>query len=259
MYDSFSADYDRFVNWQSRLAGEMPFLLQQLRGLSLPGKAAPLRVLDAACGTGMHAIALAKAGFSVAGADLSAGMIEKSRQNAQAAGVEVRFETVGFGGLAKVFGAGSFEALLCLGNSLPHLLTPADLSAALADFAACLTPGGKLLVQNRNFDAVLSRRERWMESQSYLEAEKEWIFLRFYDYHPDGLLGFNILTLYREGQAAWNQSVAETLLYPLQQAELAQALPAAGFEEIAWYGNLAGSSFDLQGSGNLVFVALKHS
>lgn len=259
MYDSFSADYDRFVNWQSRLSAEMPFLLQQLRGLRQPGTATPLRVLDAACGTGMHAIALAKAGFTVAGADLSAGMVEKSRQNALAEGVEARFEAVGFGGLEKAFGARSFDALLCLGNSLPHLLTPAELSAALADFAACLTPGGLLLVQNRNFDAVLSRQERWMEPQSHRQGEAEWIFLRFYDYRPDGLLGLNILTLRREGQAGWSQSVAETLLYPLRQAELAQALPDAGFGEIAWYGDLGGAPFDVQSSGNLVLRARKQS
>jgi glycine/sarcosine N-methyltransferase len=256
MYDSFSADYDRFVNWQSRLAAEMPFLQRHLEALRQPG-AASLRVLDAACGTGMHAIALAKAGYAASGADLSEGMIDKARLNAQADGVQVRFEAVGFGGLEKVFGAGEFDALLCLGNSLPHLLTPADLSAALADFAACLTPGGLLLVQNRNFDAVLSRQERWMEPQSHRQGEAEWVFLRFYDYRPDGLLGFNILTLRREGQAGWSQSVAETLLYPLRQAELAQALLTAGFGEIAWYGNLAGSSFDPQSSGNLVFTARK--
>jgi glycine/sarcosine N-methyltransferase len=256
MYDSFSANYDRFVNWQPRLAVEMPFLLQQLQALNLPGEA-PLRVLDAACGTGMHAIALAKAGFMVTGADLSVGMIEKSRLNAQAEGVEVRFEAVGFGGLAKVFGTGSFDALLCLGNSLPHLLTPEELAAALADFAACLALGGLLLVQNRNFDAVLSRQERWMEPQEHRQGETEWVFLRFYDYRPDGLLGFNILTLRREGQAAWSQSVAETLLYPLRQAELAQALPPAGFGQITWYGNLAGSPYDSQNSGNLVFSARK--
>ena len=102
----------------------------------------------------MHAIALAQRGFPAAGADLFEGMVTRSRANAASAGVDVRFETADFGSLAKVFGRGSFDALLCLGNSLPHLLSKADLSAALADFAACLRPGGLLVVQNRNFDAL---------------------------------------------------------------------------------------------------------
>jgi glycine/sarcosine N-methyltransferase len=254
MYDSFSANYDRFVNWTARLEGEIPFIQQQLQPAG-SANISDVSVLDAACGTGMHAIALAKLGYKAAGADLSAGMIQKAHLNAQEAEVGVPFEAVGFGGLAGVFGVQAFDAVLCLGNSLPHLLTMSDLAAALADFAACLKPGGLLLIQNRNFDAVLSRQERWMEPQSHREGGKEWIFLRFYDYLPGGLLRFNVITLQREEQAAWTQSVVESLLYPLRQVELSQALTTAGFRDITLFGNLAGAPYDPQTSGNLVISA----
>ena len=179
MYDDFSADYDRFMNWPARLAAEMPFIEGQLQAIGAR------RVLDVACGTGMHAVALAQRGYSVAGADFSTGMVERARANAATAapvlsaveGGEVRFEVAGFGELALAFGSSTpgaassgrhsptgFDGLLCLGNSLPHLLTPADLRTAMEDFAACLRPGGLLLIQNRNFDAVLARRGRWMEA-----------------------------------------------------------------------------------------------
>ena len=69
-------------------------------------------------------------------------MVEQARLNAQEAGVQVRFEIAGFGELAHTFGAASFDALLCLGNSLPHLLSRNDLDKTLADFAATLKPGG---------------------------------------------------------------------------------------------------------------------
>ena len=84
MYDDFSVDYDRFVDWPERLAVEMPFIVEQI------GDSA--RVLDAACGTGMHAIALGQQGHEVAGADLSPGMIKRARANAEAAEADVRFE-----------------------------------------------------------------------------------------------------------------------------------------------------------------------
>jgi glycine/sarcosine N-methyltransferase len=254
VYDSFSANYDRFVNWPARLSIELPFIQRQLQ-LVTSTQNGDISVLDAACGTGMHAIALAKLGFKAAGADLSAGMIQKARLNAQAEDSAVRFEAVGFGGLADVFGLHAFDSVLCLGNSLPHLLSMSDLSAALADFAACLKPGGLLLIQNRNFDAVLSRQERWMEPQSHREEGQEWIFLRFYDFLPTGLLSFNILTLHQEDQSTWTQSVVESLLYPLRQVELSQALAAAGFRDITLYGNLVGVPFDPQTSGNLVISA----
>ena len=250
MYDTFRSDYDRFVNWHNRLSGEMPFLESTLR------TAGASTVLDAACGTGMHAIALAERGFNAAGADLSAGMIEQARMNAKTAGVDVRFEPAGFGDLARTFGTGSFEALICLGNSLPHLLSPDELTNTLRDFAAMLRPGGLLLVQNRNFDAVKAGNDRWMEPQAHREGEKEWLFMRFYDFRPDGLIDFNVVTLTREApEAAWQQQVRSTRLYPLRQSEMAQALDQAGFGQITYYGGMNGAPFDAGSSGNLVVVA----
>jgi glycine/sarcosine N-methyltransferase len=249
MYDAFSTDYDRFVDWSGRLAAEMPFIERELQAVNAR------RVLDVACGTGMHAIALARRGYQAVGTDLSAGMIERARTNAAKAEVDVRFEVAGFGELGTRVGAG-FDAVLCLGNSLPHLLAPADLAAVLGDFTTCLRPGGLLLVQNRNFDAVLARGERWMEPQSHREGDTEWLFLRFYDFERDGTLTFNLVTLRRDGTGAWSQQAALTRLWPLRQRELAAALDAAGFEEFAWYGDMQGASFDSVHGPNLVVTAL---
>ncbi len=194
-YDVFSTDYDRFVNWPGRLAVELPFIEGQIRETA---GSRPAKVLDSACGTGMHAIALAQHGFITAGADLSAGMVTRAGVNAAEAGVTSKFLTAGFGELNEAFRSSPlhpFDTVLCLGNSLPHLLSSQALDQALVDFAACLRPGGLLLVQNRNFDAVLARRERWMEPQSHTAGTTDRIFLRFYDYEPDGLIAFNIVTL----------------------------------------------------------------
>jgi glycine/sarcosine N-methyltransferase len=259
MYDTFSSDYDRFVSWPGRLALELPFIEQELQKLG-PCEQGTLRVLDAACGTGMHTIALAKRGYAMTGADLSVGMVERARAHAAAGGMEVRFEGVGFGALAKTFqDQPPFDAVLCLGNSLPHLLTQDALISALADFAACLKPGGLLLLQNRNFDAVMASQERWMEPQSHREEqdEAEWIFLRFYDYQSDGLINFNIVTLKRHGGGDWKQSVNSTLLRPLLEVDLHAALTVNGFDHLVLYGNMTGTAFDPHKSGNLVVTAWK--
>lgn len=255
MYDALSANYDRFVNWEARLQVEMLFLMRQLKGLGNPP-----RVLDAACGTGMHVLALARQGVSAAGADLSVPMIEHARRNAAAAGLQaaVRFEAAGFGTLAQAFAVssgGAFDALLCLGNSLPHALSQPELEAALSDFADCLRPGGLLIVQNRNFDAVLEKRERWMEPQSFREGNREWIFIRFYDYESDGSIRFNLLTLEREGQGGWQQQVGSTRLAAWRRGELEAALNRCGFAAPDCYGSLSGDPFDAHTSGNLVLAA----
>lgn len=256
MYDTFSADYDRFVNWPGRLAIEMPFLERQLQAVSSPGQ--PARVLDAACGSGMHAIELAAGGFAAAGADLSAGMVSRAKANAISAGVDVRFTIAGFAGLAPAYKRQiPFDAVICLGNSLPHLLTLQELAAALADLAACLRPEGLLLIQNRNFDAVLAHQERWMEPQSHRSGDTEWVFQRFYDFLPHRLLGFNIITLRRKDGEGWQQQVNSSSLYPLRQVELATSLEGCGFDGITAYGSMAGESFNPETSPNLVVVARK--
>jgi glycine/sarcosine N-methyltransferase len=257
-YDSFADDYDRFVNWPGRLAFELPFLEETLKRAPQPPGGKPA-VLDAATGTGQHALALAERGYPTVGADLSAGMITRARQNTAQQGVKVRFEVAGFGELAQTFGSESFEAVLCLGNSLPHVLSETELAAALADFAMVLRPGGLLVLQNRNFDQVLRQRSRWMEPQSARVGQTEWLFLRFYDYLADGTIDFNILRLRREADGAWQQLVTSTRLRPLTQDELREALPLAGFEQVEWYGGLDGSKFDSEMSGNLVTVARKAS
>ncbi len=249
MYNDLSSDYDRFVNWQNRLAAELPFIIENLQ-------AAKARdVLDAATGTGMHAIALAQLGYSSSGADLSPGMIDKARQNAASAHVQVRFEVAGFGNLARAFGRQSFDAVLCLGNSLPHLLSLAELETALSDFAACLRPGGSLLVQNRNFDHLMRSHARWMEPQAYSEAGSEWIFQRFYDFEAGGLLGFNMVILKRVEQGDWSQKILSSRLRPLLRDELVTSLSKAGFVNLDAFGNMSGVSFDPETSPNLVLLS----
>lgn len=249
MYDSLSSDYDRFVNWQARLADEVPFIIEKLHDINAR------TILDVATGTGMHAIALAKCGFKASGADISRGMISQARLNAQSAGVEIHFEVTGFGKLSPTFGKQTFDAILCLGNSLPHLLTPSRLSETLYDFAECLRPGGLLLIQNRNFDAVMRKKDRWMEPQSHSEGDDEWIFQRFYDFDPDGLLTFNIITLKRKGDQKWTQHQISSRLRPLLKDDLVVSLQESDFCEIAVYGDMTGSSFNLETSPNIVILA----
>lgn len=249
MYDSISTDYDRFVDWQNRLAVELPSIIENLH------KVGARTILDAACGTGMHAIALAQCGFTTYGADLSQGMVNQATANAQSAGVKVHFEVAGFGALAQSFGVQAFDAILCLGNSLPHLLSLDEINSALLDFVACLRSGGLLLVQNRNFDAVVSKHERWMEPQSHTEGANEYLFQRFYDFDPDGMITFNMVTLKKVGLGNWTQSITSSRLRPVLKDELVSCLKDAGFTDFKIFGNLAMSPFNLETSPNLVVLA----
>ncbi|MBU1748701.1 MAG: methyltransferase domain-containing protein [Chloroflexi bacterium] len=254
LYDTLSAHYDRFVNWEARLAHELPFLLAVLE-LERAGAA---RVLDVACGTGQHAIALAQRGYQVTGTDLSAPMIEQARRNATAVDAPVRFLVAGFGEQAQVAGTG-YDAVLCLGNGLPHVLTADDLRATLADFAAVLPspawvgrPGGVLVLQVRNYARIMACRERFIGPQ----GDEGQSFVRFHDFDAPGpgLITFNMVVLTRRDDG-WDQRVESTVLRPVFRDELAGLLAEAGFSDAAFYGGLDGSTWDPAASEDLVVVA----
>ncbi|MDZ4042629.1 MAG: methyltransferase domain-containing protein [Eubacteriales bacterium] len=65
--------------------GEVDFIEEEI------GKDKSLEILDIGCGTGRHAIELAKRGYSVTGVDLSEAQLSRARLNAEATKVNVRF------------------------------------------------------------------------------------------------------------------------------------------------------------------------
>jgi SAM-dependent methyltransferase len=254
VYDQFSQDYDRFVDWKARLAVEIPFLTAELATL-MPKDRDQVAVLDAACGTGKHIIALSKAGFDGAGADESANMIEIAQENAHAEDLALPLRQTGFGELAQTFGFKTFDGSICLGNSLPHILSEDKLERTLADFRDVLRPGGKLILQNRNFNLVLKEHTRWMDPQTHREGQHTWIFIRFYDFDVDGRITFNIVILSDYETGEFQQRIISTRLWPMQKDELVSALEKAGFYDLHLYGDLQGTPYEPEKSGNLVITA----
>jgi ubiquinone/menaquinone biosynthesis C-methylase UbiE len=248
-YDGLGGDYDLMVSWPERMAREQSFFARVF------DEGGAHRVLDAACGTGIHAISFAKSGRECTGADLSPVMVEKARQNARDAGVSVSFVTAGFGGLRGRV-EGSFDAVTCIGNSLPHLLDDESLHGCLADFAELLRPGGLLVIQNRNYDRLLSERQRFMPVSSRLDPEGETLFLRITEYGVDERIEFTVVTLKKRG-GRWSQAAQSTPLRALRQATLQSGLSRAGFSSVRFYGAYDSAPFDAASSGDLVAIAVR--
>jgi len=248
LWDTFSADYDRFVDWEGRLAREMPFLEGFL------ARHGAQRVLDVACGTGHHAIALAERGFEVTGSDVSDGMVTEARHNAETAGLAATFLRAGFGELRGTV-KDRYDAALCLGNSLPSVLSEDALRGALADMAGVLVPEGLLIIQNLNYDRVWPGRERFMPLQTHREGEEEWLFFRFVDFHQETLT-FNMVILHRNGKM-WNYAAEATELRPIFSEDLKRLLEQSGFPNVDFYGDYDQNPYQQDASGDLIVVARK--
>lgn len=98
------------------------------------------RLLDLGCGTGSHALALAKLGFDVVGVDISEGMIERARQRSGPQGSgSTAFR---LGDVRSHRETGTFDAVLSLFHVMSYQTRNADLLAAFKTAAAHLSPGG---------------------------------------------------------------------------------------------------------------------
>ena len=249
-YDALAPMFDVMTDWESRLAAEGPFLKSVLED------AGARRVLDAACGSGGHALWLARQGYEVAGADVSPVMIALAQEKAAADGVGVPFVV---SDLANLQASAVYDAVLCLGNSLPHLSTQDDLVAALRGMAGVLRPGGALVLQNLNYDLRWQKQPRWFMAQGGVLDGQEVLVWRFADYDvPAGCIAFHI-ALFRKDAPNWQVEVHTTPHRPLFRADLLAALTEAGFIEPCTYGRMArpDEAFDVSRSGDLVVVAWK--
>ena len=67
---------------------------EELVELIETGKIKPCKVIDVGCGEGFYSIYLALKGFNVIGVDISENAIKLAKENAEKAGVDVRFKTM---------------------------------------------------------------------------------------------------------------------------------------------------------------------
>jgi glycine/sarcosine N-methyltransferase len=247
-YDRLAPLFDVMTDWASRLEVEEPFLIQLLEQINAH------TILDAACGSGGHALALAERGYQVIGTDISPLMIDLAQS--KSVGVKnVSFHIAALGELAPRFPR--FDVTLCLGNSLPHLLDEADLRGALEDLATSLRSGGLLVLHNLNYDRRWRLRPRWFAVDAGLYQDHQVLIWRFADYidTPEPRIDFHVAVFREAVDGAWSGEVNSTPQRPLFQDDLAQLLPAAGLTDIRYYGDLTGAPFVPDESPDLVVVA----
>jgi SAM-dependent methyltransferase len=243
-YNQLADDYDVMTGFEQRFVTERPFfhLLVERYGIR--------RALDAGCGTGLHALLLAQLGVAVTAIDISPTMLDYVARHGKEMGLHIHTMQASFDTLAGKFPA-TFDAIFCLGNTLAHLLTADELRTALSNFAAILVQDGVLIVQLVNFERLLRSKER---IQSVKERGGK-IFVRFYDFEPDGVR-FNILKLERGGNS-FRHTLQSLPLRAIRREELSEALLRSGFQQPSVYGAISLEDFTPDSSPDLVVIARK--
>lgn len=164
-WDDLAVDYDSlFENIED---------LKDLEFMTVRALLAPFsahRVLDCAAGTGMQVLRLARAGYDVTAADISPRALAVLSELARSEGVQVSIHVADFRNLAP-FADASFEATLCMGNSLPLLDDRGDVIDALRAMRRVTQPGGPIVVGLHSYAVAEARGEAILFRRAFNETD----------------------------------------------------------------------------------------
>jgi len=215
---AFVEKWDELIDWQGRAESEGEFFIEKLRELGVK------KVLDVATGTGFHSVQLLKAGFEVTSADGSPVMLAKAFENARRHGHILRTVQADWRWLNRDV-HDYYDAVICLGNSFTHLHEENDRRKALAEYYATLRHDGILILDQRNYDALLDHRVTPSHNYYYcgenVRAEPE---------HVDESLA-------RFKYSFRDSSAFHLNMFPLRKAYVQRLMREVGFQRIETYGD----------------------
>ena len=151
LYQEWAATYDDRSNPLVEAEGKV------LAGII--GDVAGKKILDLGCGTGRHAILLAKAGAKVTGVDFSDEMLAVARSNST--GLEITFLNAELGALPL---EDPFDLVLC---SLVLSHVP-DLNPVMKEMARLTRPGGRIIITDLRTDNWLRKTKKIRKFGSYV-------------------------------------------------------------------------------------------
>lgn len=229
-YDAIAEYYPYFYkDWEIQLEREGLSLRATFRNKGVE------RVLDTACGAGTQAVALAKLGFQVVAADPSAGMLKKAHEIADQfdVGDKIEFIRSDFLSLPDAVN-GPFDAIICKGNALPHLLTDDEIESALLIFNDLLRPGGTLVIGMRDFGPFMEDRPRFIPGFINTDDDdSEFITFEVWEWEdgPPVIATQNLFIVKGKGKD-YKAMKRYVTFRPLSTDEVKVVLMEVGFEDI---------------------------
>ncbi len=216
--DLLAADYLTMVgDFDARVRADKGLFC----GLDLECETGRARALDLGCGPGMHSVALTKIGYQVTAVDQSEELLEELKRRTDGSAVYVVQ-----GDMTKLQGAvlPGFELAVCLGDTLPHLLSLEDVDRFFGEVHSILASRGQFLLGFRDLTHVLEGVDRFIP----VAQTEDRIMTCFLEDRGDRVEVHDLI--HRREEEGW---VLYKSSYPklrLGEPDVRRRLKAAGFE-----------------------------
>jgi len=218
------SDYDRFAwaynrHWSQFSERVAPIVMDNSILKGLPAGA---HILDLCCGTGQLARALVERGYRVTGLDISEEMIRIARENAPGA----RFVVDD----ARSFAAlDVYDAVVCVFDSLNHIMTLDELMSVFRHVCAALREGGVFFFDMNTEEGY---RAQWKGSSSIVEDD--YVSVARSSYSPEERTARFDATLFRL-DGVWRRSDVTLYQRCYSEEEISTALREAGLADVRAY------------------------
>jgi glycine/sarcosine N-methyltransferase len=243
-YDKLASSYDNMTSFDKR------FKKEDKHFKSIVDKHKIFSALDAGAGTGFHSLLLASLGVDVTAVDISNKMLRQAKKHASEMQLKIRTVQSDFLSIPKSIDA-KFDAIFCLGNSLPHLSLKA-LHKTFKIFFRMLHPGGIIISQILNYNRILHGEERIQN----VRHSETFTSIRYYDFHKR-TFRFNILTIHHPVNRRSTHTFNSILHYPIYQENLSEIVSKSGFIRQQSYGGIDLSGYRADSSQDIVLIAKK--
>ena len=211
------------------------------------------RLLELACGTGTHALAFEKCGYTVIATDYSRDMLDRARIKAKqvASPVDFRWQDMRTLDMPDY----PFDAVLCLFDSIGYVVTNEALLQVLQGVRRCLRPEGLFIFEFWHASAMLKgydplRVRRWIVPNGEVVRISETVLDR------DKKLASVTYSIYELNNDGTFSSLKETQINRFfMVGEMADWLSASGFSPVKWFSGFSDDEHITEATWHVVAIA----
>ena len=216
-YQQLSEYYDEIFSFNEAEAAFLKTRLERMQSM-----------LDIGCATGGKTVLFAGQMERVVGIDADESMIAMAREHHFAP--NVTYLPMDMRALAENFQPKSFDAVLCLGNTLAHLDSHEAMARLIKDMASVARE--RIIIQIVNYDRIIDQHI----SELPTVQTRHVVFTRQYKW-DNRQLHFMTAIINRENNQTFSNDI---ILTPLRKHELALMLNHAGFATQRYYDDFNG-------------------